>query len=202
VDAGADASDGSVTDAGIAALECPADLEDEALGVTGQLNQQVIISRVVFTGGGNADVTFRAVGADFNFASPMVLCTGSAGGDCDDGVQDLVANADGGAPVFLEEDEEVTFPTSGVNPAGGELALVNSPPTTDPADFIFAYIAWGTFTSVGPGVDPSLEARAVTDGFWTSGERVEVGQNDTIYVLGDVNDNASEEGFAVCASEE
>jgi len=205
-DAGPDAADGGdVTDSGPLARVCPdlPDLEDEgdvadlAAAVVPANNQNVGIVRVVFRDNG-ADVTFIATGADFNFADPQVLCTGSENADCDADVQGLVALEDGGTGDLLE-DEVVTFFTPGVNPTAGELALINGLPS-DPDSFVFAYIAWGNFTSVAPtvGGGTSLEARADDANVWVTDDRVDVGSDTTIFIT--EGSLTSEDAYDACTA--
>lgn len=205
-DAGADAAapdGGELADAGgedVLTRECPADFDVLLDLADGPNNQPLGFSRIEFRDGG-ADVTFVGLG-EHNFAPPQVLCTGSATGDCDENVQDLLPGSVDAGTALLTEGEEVTIFTSGVDPAAGELALVNSPPDEDEGadDFIFAYIAWGTFASVGPvGGGDSLEARAVAAGFWTLNDRVDVGTDTTIFVQGDVNTAA---GYDACTPDD
>jgi hypothetical protein len=207
-DAGADAATdaGEAVDGGPQPTACPASFEAVADGIEGQDTQNVIISRIVFRNGG-ADVTFRGVGnGTFDFAPQQALCSGSEDADCDEGVQDLDRPDDGGANA-LAVGEEVTFFKANVDVVGGELALVNDLPSEDPDTFVFAYIAWGTFTSVPPvGVDGalSLDERASNegaDGIWSLGDRVENGVDTTIFVLGEVNASDFEVGFDSCTQD-
>jgi hypothetical protein len=201
VDAGADAASDAavvvVTDAGpVELVACP-DLEDATESADSSAgNAEVIITRIVFNDGGNADVTFRVVIGQFNFTSPLVLCTGSEFNfDCDEVVQDPPLG-DGGTGI-LGEGDELTLPTSGVNPIAGEIALINGAAVDS---IVRSYVAWGDFTSVGPvGGGDSLDTRAADEGAWTEGERVEVLGNSTIFATGDVT---SANGFDACTPED
>jgi hypothetical protein len=182
-------------------VECPADLDDATEGAnTTTGTQEVIITRIVFNDDGGATVTFRAVVDQFNFVSPLVLCTGSEfDEDCDTGVQDLEGTGafDGGVGDLLEG-EEVEFTTPGVNPVAGEIALINGAVGDS---IVRAYVAWGNFTSVAPseGDFDDLETRAADENVWTDGERVELLGNSVIFANGDVT---TADGFDACTPEE
>jgi hypothetical protein len=201
VDAGADAATDAavvvVSDAGPVELVACEDLDEAtATADTTAGNQEVIITRIQFNGNGSADVTFRVVIPQFNFTSPLELCTGSEFNfDCDDVVQDP-ALGDGGVGILVEGDE-VTFTTPGVNPVAGEIALLNGAASDS---IVRAYVAWGNFTSVAPltGGGDSLDTRAADEGVWTDGERVELLGNSVIFANGNVTTAA---GFDACTPE-
>jgi hypothetical protein len=205
VDAGADAATDAavVTDAGLVEIvECPADLDDateDATTTTG--TQEVIITRIVFNDDGGATVTFRAVVDQFNFVSPLVLCTGSEfDEDCDAEVQDVEGTGafDGGVGDLLEG-EEVEFTTPGVNPVAGEIALLNG---TDPGSIVRAYVTWGNYTSLPPSEgdeEDDLETRAQAENVWTLGESVELLGNSVIFANGDVT---TADGFDACTPDD
>jgi hypothetical protein len=203
-DAGPDAADGGdIGDAGNG--DCP-NFATTAQGVDGQTNQQVVISRVVFEGGG-ATVTLRGVGdGQFNFGDPMRLCAGPSNDQC---LEDEVQGIDDVDDAFAVGQEAAVF-ISDVDPAGGELALINDDPVVADAP-VFAYIAWGDYISEDPeggdAAEPptSLEARAIDAGFWTDNDqnsRIEVGDDNTIFILGaNGGDSQSADGYNTCTGE-
>jgi hypothetical protein len=190
-DAGGDAAvviDSGAPDSGVNG-DCP-NFATEATGVEAAVgNQNIVISRVEFVSDG-ARVTFRGVGdGGFNFANPMVLCTGTSLADnCSEGVQDL--DPDGA----LDDNEEVEIFIDAVDPETGELALVSGDPEgVNP--IVFAYIAWGdAFAS-------DLETNAVGGGFWTLDDRVPVDGDNTIYT--DASEGSTDEaaGYGVCTGD-
>lgn len=212
-DAGPDATaDGGdvppVVDGGAEPIACP-DLDDATADAdTSTDTQEVIITRLVFSGN-NIEVTFRAIADTFTFAAPLQLCTGSRlNGDCDDGVQALEGSGAGDAGSALVAGEEVTFTTGlgdVVTAASGEIALVNGHPAIDADPIIRAYINWGNYVSLpateGPNDGQSLEEAAAeegTVGVWVLGDSVDVNGQTTIYADGDVTD---ENGFSVCTQD-
>jgi hypothetical protein len=187
-------------DGGVEPIACP-DLEDAFDDADTSSNSNVIIARVVFEGG-NAIVTFKAVGGDFNFAPPLQLCTGSEPADCDDAVQDLEGSGSGdaGAGDLLEGEEvEITTPLGDiVSAASGELALVNGLPNQEPDEpIIFAYINWGDYVSLAPttGDNDDLATEADEEGVWDADSSIDVDGQTTIVADSDVTD---ENGFSVC----
>lgn len=215
-DAGPDAD---VTDGGVG-VACP-DLDEATQGATtSTATQEVIITRVLFDGD-DIVVTFRGGATGFNFASPLVLCTGSEDTDCDGGaVADLTGsgNADGGVGNLLPGEEvQYVFENGLVGTAttaeSGELALVNG---LDPNALMFpenafvrAYVNWGNYSSLEPdsGTFDSLEVRAagtgagdggVSSDVWTLGDSIDIGPNNTIYATGEVT---TEAGFEVCTEQ-
>ena len=197
---------GNVTppvDAGPQPTDCP-DLDEASQGADTSVNNQfVIITRLVFVEG-NIEVTFRGVNGGFDFALPLVLCTGSEDDDCDPNVADLVVG-DGGTGALLEGDE-VTFttPLGNATAASGEIALVNGLPSEDPGAIIRAYVNWGDYDSVAPtvGGGDDLEARAIAEnaneGVWVLDESVDVGVNTTIYAIGNDVTATAADNWAAC----
>jgi hypothetical protein len=203
-DAGPDAASdaGEVADGGPQPIACPDDLvEASADADTSAAGQGVIITRLVFVGT-EVEVTFRAVGGDFDFAAPLQLCTGSEDTDCDADVQDVDG---GGAAGVLADGTEVTYSTplgDIVTAASGEIALVNGDPSADADPIIRAYVNWGDYVSLeateGPNDGESLEEAAAdegADGVWATGSSIEVDGQTTIYATDDVGDA---DGFEVC----
>jgi hypothetical protein len=217
-DAGPDAA--TLVDAG---GSCPADLDDIVNGPTSgatssTVSQEVIISRLVFDGD-DIIVTFRGApdGPGFNFAEPLVLCTGSQQENCDGGVADLEGsgNVDGGTGILLPGEEiEFVFENAfnddtETTAEAGELALVNN---LVPSELLFpenafvrAYVNWGGYVSLEPTGDfdggtvfGSLESRALDAVVWTEDESIEIGANTTIFATGDVT---TADNFSACASD-
>ena len=130
-------------------------------------------------------VTFRGApdGPGFNFAEPLVLCTGSEQENCDRDAADPVAalegsgTVDGGTGILLPGEEiDYVFVDGLLNtattPEAGELALVNNLVPSEllnpPNAFVRAYVNWGDYVSLEPTGEfdggtafGSLEARAV-----------------------------------------
>lgn len=191
-------------DAGPEPIACPADLVAATAGATSsENNQAVIITQLAFVGT-DIQVTFRAL-ADFDFVSPLQLCTGSdSSTDCDENFYDLGVG-DGGTE--LAEGDEVTFTTpigDIISAASGEIALVNGLPDEADDPIIRAYINWGGYVSLdapdGPN-EQSLEEAASeegTEGVWTLGDSVDVNGQAIIYATGDVTTAA---GFEVCTGD-
>lgn len=223
-----DGDAGTVPDAPIPLLDaggsCPASLAEPppAAATEGasseNVEQEVLISLIAFEGD-DIRVRFRGNpnGLGFNFAEPLVLCTGSQQENCDGGVAELEGSGtvDGGTGILLPGEEiEYVFENAlndetATTAEAGELALVNN---LVPSELLFpnnafvrAYVNWGGYASLDPvgefdagTIFDNLEVRAVDGGVWEGGESVEIGTNTTIFATGDVG---SAEGFATCAAD-
>jgi len=223
-----DGDAGTVPDAPIPLLDaggsCPASLAEPppaaatASASSDNVEQEVLISLISFEGD-DIRVRFRGNpnGLGFNFAEPLVLCTGSQQINCDSGVAELEGSGtvDGGTGILLPGEEiEYVFENAlnddtETTAEAGELALVNN---LVPSELLFpenafvrAYVNWGGYVSLEPEgefdagtIFDNLEVRAVDGGVWEGGESVEIGTNTAIFATGDVK---SADGFETCTAD-
>jgi hypothetical protein len=217
-DAGPDAA--SLVDAG---GSCPASLADLPSAATesatsDNVAQEVMITLIAFEGN-DIRVRFRAApdGPGFNFAEPLVLCTGSQQENCDGGVAELEGSGtvDGGTGILLPGEElEYVFENAlddgtETTAEAGELALVNN---LVPSELLFpenafvrAYVNWGGYVSLDPVGDfdggtifDNLETRAIEGGVWEDEDQsVEVGADNIIFATGNVR---FADGFETCTA--
>jgi len=199
-DGGVDGGGDAAPDGGGGSGTCPNFTTASAGANSGNINQEVIITRLVFDGPEVA-VTFRAINQEFNFGDPLLLCTGSEFDDCDDVVQGITGTGTAGA-LAVGEEATVTTALGLVDASSGEIALVNGFPSGLDggvlSPIVRTYVNWGDYNSLDPtsGVTQDLETRADDEAVWVSGDSIDPGTDTTIFATGaDIRTAAA---FDVC----